>query len=83
MKQPTKQTSEVLYLLMESKKTSLDLIKNGVINPSSQICILRKLGVDILCTNLEKMNKFKRKINYGLFTILNKKEARLIYSRIN
>lgn len=83
MQQPVKQLSEVLYLLIEGNKTSMDLIHNGVINPSSMISILRRKGVNILCENINHNNKFGRKMNYGNFSILNLKESKEIYNRIN
>ena len=83
MQQPVKQLSEVLYLLIEGKKTSMDLIQNGVINPSSKIFELRKLGVNILCEDIKHNNKFGRKMTYGNFSVLNRKEAKEIYKRIN
>lgn len=83
MKQPTNQTSEVLYLLLQGKQTTFDLVKNGILNPSARISNLRAKGVDILCHKIDHVNKFSRKINYGMFTILNRKDARLIYTKIN
>jgi hypothetical protein len=83
MKQPTNQLSEVLYLLIEGKKTTLDLVKFGILNPSARISNLRAKGVNILCEKVNHVNKFSRKINYGLFILLNKKDARLIYTKIN
>jgi hypothetical protein len=63
--------------------TTLDLVKNGILNPSARISNLRAQGINILCEKIDHVNKFSRKINYGMFTIINRKDARLIYSKIN
>jgi hypothetical protein len=80
---PTSQSSEVLYLLLEGKKTTMDFFKNGIMNPTARISDLRSLGVQIICDKVDHVNKFGRKINYGQFTILNTTESLEIYKKIN
>ena len=83
MKNPTTQLAEVLYLLIEKDRTSLDIIQHGVINPTSKISQLRNEGVDIVCNNVQHVNKFGRKIKYGKFAIVNLADAVIIYNHIN
>lgn len=83
LKQPTSQLTEVLYLLLERDRTSLDIIWNGVLSPTSKISQLRKKGVIILCNNIDKVNKFGRNIQYGSFQIMNREDAIKIYNNLN
>jgi|688.fasta_scaffold87359_9 hypothetical protein len=83
MKQPKNQIAEVLYLLLEQDRTSLDIIKHGVLNPTSKISQLRNKGVVVLCDNVQHTNKFGRKMKYGKFSVLNFKDSVKIYNQIN
>ena len=83
MNNPRTQLAEVLYLLIEKDRTSLDIIQHGVINPTSKISQLRNQGVDIICNNVNHVNKFGRKMKYGKFAIVNLEEAVIIYDKIN
>ncbi len=83
MKKPINQKMEVLNLLLTNEQTSLDIIRVGVINPSSKISQLRQLGVNIICENQKHKNKFGRNISYGKFKILNKRESTKIYNSLN
>ncbi len=83
MKSPKKQIAEVLHLLLQSDSTSFDIINLGVLNPTAKISALRKLGVVIYCNNIHTKNKFGRSVTYGMFTILNRTEAKRIYNSIN
>jgi hypothetical protein len=83
MKQPKNQLAEVLYLLLEGDKTSLEIIKNGVLNPTSKVSQLRSRGVSILCYNVQHTNKFGRKMKYGRFTVTNYLPSVKIYNQIN
>lgn len=83
MTTPKNQTSEVLNLLLKSKQTSLNLISNGILNPGARIANLRAMGVNIICNYYQTINKFGRLVKFGEFSILNKKDSRKIYTRIN
>lgn len=83
MRNPKNQKMEVLNLLLNAEQTTLDIIRVGVLNPSSKITELRKLGVNIICENQKHKNKFGRNINYGKFSILNKQESKKIYNTLN
>lgn len=84
MTTPTNQNAEVLNLLLtEKRQTSLNLVMNGILNPTARITNLRKMGVNIICDLIKQTNKFGRTIHYGEFSILNKKDARKIYTQIN
>jgi hypothetical protein len=83
MKNPKNQNAEVLHLLIEKDRSTFDIVREGVLNPSARISNLRKYGVDILCNEVPLTNKFGRKTKYGIFTIVNLAEAVIIYDRIN
>ena len=83
MEKPRNQLAEVLYVLLHQPQTSLEIIQNGVLNPTSKISQLRAKGVQILCDNMNVRNKFGRKISYGVFSILNKEESKEVYNQIN
>jgi len=83
MRNPKNQKMEVLNLLLNAEQTTLDIIRVGVLNPSSKISQLRQLGVNIICENQKHKNKFGRNINYGKFSILNKQESKKIYNTLN
>jgi hypothetical protein len=84
MTTPTNQNAEVLNLLLtEKRQTSLNLVMNGILNPTARITNLRKMGVNIICDFIKHTNKFGRTIKYGEFYVLNKREARKIYTEIN
>ena len=83
MEKPKNQLAEVLYVLLHSPQTSLEIIQNGVLSPTSKISQLRVKGVNVLCDNINVRNKFGRKINYGVFSILNKEESIEVYNQIN
>jgi hypothetical protein len=83
MERPKNQLAEVLYVLLHAPQTSLDIIQNGVLSPTSKISQLRARGVQVLCDNINTRNKFGRKISYGVFSILNKDESIEVYNQIN
>jgi len=84
MTSPTNQNAEVLNLLLTEKTTtSLNLVMNGILNPTARITNLRAMGINIICNLIKHTNKFGRTIHYGEFSILNKKDARKIYTQIN
>jgi hypothetical protein len=83
MTKPKTQIAEVLHLLLSQDMTSLDIIMNGVLNPTAKISQLRAKGVNILCNDVKHKNKFGRQMTYGRFTILNRREAAKIYNQIN
>ncbi len=83
MKNPTNQRAEVLYYLLQGQMTTRQFVNNGILNPTSVMTKLRSKGVDILCDNIKKKNKFGRKISYGKFNLANKKEAIKLYNKIN
>jgi hypothetical protein len=83
MTAPTNQNAEVLNLLLTEKQTSLNLVMNGILNPTARITNLRAMGVNVLCEFISHTNKFGRAIRYGQFSVLNKKDSRKIYKEIN
>ena len=83
MTAPTNQNAEVLNLLLTEKQTSLNLVMNGILNPTARITNLRAMGVNIFCEFISHTNKFGRSIRYGRFSVLNKKDSRKIYKEIN
>jgi len=83
MKAPKNQVTEVLYLLLNGKKTTFDFKENGILNSNARIANLRAMGVNIFCDDIKHTNKFGRTNTYGLFSVLNKKDARKIYTQIN
>lgn len=82
MKQPINQKTEVLHSLIESDKTTLQLVRLGVCNPTSVITILRRCGADILCDSIVTKNRYGRKISYGKFRLGNKKMATKLYNQL-
>jgi hypothetical protein len=83
MKAPKNQVTEVLYMLLNGKKTTSDFKEIGILNSNARIANLREMGVNIICDDIKHTNKFGRSNTYGLFSILNKREARKIYTEIN
>ena len=68
MKLPRNQREEVLYtLLREANITHLSL--PWVMNLTSVIAKLRNAGVVIECQDKPHINKFGRKITYGVWSI--------------
>ncbi len=68
MNKPRNQREEVLYtLLREANITHLSL--PWVMNLTSVIAKLRQTGVVINCHDQSHVNKFKRKITYGVWSI--------------
>ena len=83
MKAPKSQIAEVLYLLLNGKKSTSDFKDKNILNPTARITNLRAMGVNIFCDDIQDTNKFGRTITFGLFSILNKREAIKIYNKIN
>jgi hypothetical protein len=83
MKAPKNQVTEVLYMLLNGKKTTSDFKEIGILNSNARIANLREMGVNIICDDIKHTNKFGRNNTYGLFSILNKRDARKIYTQIN
>lgn len=84
MKNPKNQNAEVLFLLIHEKQTRRSIfLSTDILNPSARISNLRKLGCDIYCTYISKVNKFGRNIKYGIFELLNKEFAKELYDKIN
>ncbi|MBK8150829.1 MAG: hypothetical protein IPK58_22160 [Acidobacteria bacterium] len=68
MKLPRNQREEVLYMLLrEANITHLSL--PYVMNLTSVIAKLRNAGVVINCHDQSHVNKFGRKITYGVWSI--------------
>lgn len=82
MKKPIDQKTEVLYSLLQSEQRTLDIVKLGVCNPTSVITRLRSVGVDIVCESMPTKNKFGRKVNFGVFRLVGKKNATKIYNQL-
>lgn len=83
MKAPKNQVTEVLYMLLNGKKTTSDFKEIGILNSNARIANLRAMGVNIICDDIKHTNKFGRSNTYGLFSILNKRDSRKIYTQIN
>lgn len=81
MKAPKNQNAELLSLLLTEKQTSLNIVMNGILNPTARITHLRKMGVNVICNLIKHTNKFGRVIRYGEFSVLNKRESRIIYTK--
>lgn len=72
MRNPTNQTAEVLYEILNNVSVSRKdiLISTGVLNPTARIADLRiRHGLNITCERTSVRNKFSRKISYGLWSI--------------
>lgn len=82
MKRPIDQKTEVLYSLLHGNMTTLQMVSLGICNPTSVMTQLRKYGVDVVCQNIARKNKYGRKINYGKFTIGNYNQAKSIYNKL-
>jgi hypothetical protein len=83
---PKNQTSEILYFLLTNDKINFSYIyaMTGILNLSARISDLRlNYGLEIPCVEVETKNKFGRKISYGTWSLKDKEQARIIYSKIN
>jgi len=83
---PKNQTAEVLYFLLQVDKIDYSYIywQTGILNLSARISDLRlNYGLDIPCLEIETKNKFGRKISYGSWSLKDKEQGRIIYSKIN
>lgn len=82
---PTSQTQEVLYYLI--KRISIDrrqmMISCGVLNLPDQIKRLRhRYKLSIKLTKVSIINKFGRVVEFGEYSIKDKKKASDIYRKI-
>lgn len=83
---PKNQTAEILYFLLTSVSIDFSYIyaMTGILNLSARLSNLRlDYGLDIPCQEVEAKNKFGRKISYGTWTLTDKDQGRIIYSKIN
>lgn len=83
--QPQSQRQEVLYELI--KRINIDrrqmMLSCGVLNLPDQIMHLRnRYGLKINLTKLKTENKFGREVEFGQYTLTEKKEASKIYLKI-
>lgn len=83
--EPENQIQEVLYYLI--KRISIDrrqmILSAGVLNlPDNIMKLRREHGLTIDLKMIEVTNKFERKVSYGQYTLLNKKEAAAIYKKM-
>ncbi len=70
MKLPRNQREEVLYTLLTDEGHGIThLSLPFVMNLTSVIAKLRNAGVVIECRDQSHVNKFKRKITYGVWSI--------------
>jgi hypothetical protein len=89
MKNPTNQTAEVLYEILNNESVSRKdiLISTGVLNPTARIADLRiRYGIDITCESVKTRNKFSRQVTFGMWSIRgqeNIEKARAVYNQIN
>lgn len=82
---PQSQIQEVLYELI--KRINIDrrqmMISCGVLNLPDQIMKLRrKHNLTINLTKVKTENKFGREVEFGQYTLKNKKEASKVYHKI-
>lgn len=83
---PKNQTAEILYCLLNYDKITFRQVfqETGIVNLGARISNLRlDYGLDIPCTEIETKNKFGRKISYGSWSLIDKEQGRIIYSKIN
>lgn len=83
--QPQSQRQEVLYELI--KRINIDrrqmMLSCGVLNLPDQIMHLRnRYGLKINLTKLKTKNKFDREVEFGQYTLTEKKEASKIYLKM-
>jgi len=84
METPKTQIAETLHLLINRKMmTTLAFEGHGILNPTSKMSELRKLGVEIQCEMKPKVNRFGRKVKFGTFRLKDEEEAINIYNKIN
>jgi hypothetical protein len=85
MNRPTSQQTELLHLLITKDNVTTRFIQQHlfILNVTSVISYLRSKGCDILCNSVETKNRYGRKVRYGKFNLLNRKEATKIYNQIN
>ena len=89
MGNPTNQTAEVLYELINNSPISrADVFKTtGILNVTARIADLRiRYGVNVVCDKVNTKNKFSRPISYGIWSIrsaVDLEKAREVYSQIN
>jgi hypothetical protein len=79
--------ASVLYeLLLNHRKgcTTHYLVSNFVaMNPQNCIMELRRKGLHIKCDMLEKVNRFDRKISYGIYYLIDFSDGIKMYNKIN
>lgn len=83
---PKNQTAEVLYYLLICDKIDFSYIylNTRILNLSARISNLRlDYGLEIPCVEVETKNKFGRKISFGTWSLKDKEQGRIIYSKIN
>ena len=83
---PKNQTAEVLYFLLKCEQITFSYIytMTGILNLSARLSNLRlDYGLDIPCVEKQVKNKFGRKISYGTWSLTDKEQGRIIYSKIN
>jgi len=89
MGNPTNQTAEVLYELINNSPISRAeaLRSTGILNLTARIANLRiRHGIDITCENVKTKNKFSRSVKYGIWSIKGKEnieKACAVYLQIN
>ena len=82
---PKKQIEEVLYYLI--KRHSINgrqmMLDTGVLNLTARIADLRnKHFLNIDCNYISVKNKFKRKIEFGYWSVTDKQKALNIYKKL-
>jgi hypothetical protein len=83
---PKNQTAEVLYFLLKCESINFSYIyaETGILNLSARLSNLRlDYGLEIPCIEVNAKNKFGRKISYGTWSLKDKNQGRIIYSKIN
>lgn len=82
---PKNQTSEVLYELLTNACINRRdiLINTGILNVTARISDIRRYGVVVECKMIEVLNKHKRKVKFGQWSVVDNKKNREVYNKIN
>lgn len=86
LNKPKTQVQEVLYMLLTRKtiNTKQMVLDCNILNLTARISDLRiRHDIDVKCDKIVSKNKFKRQIEYGLFSLVNKNHAKSVYDSLN
>lgn len=76
---------ELLHLLLTNDNVTTRQIQREcfILNVTSYLTHLRRDGVNIVCDYVKTKNRFGRPVKYGKFSILNRRESRQIFEKLN